>query len=53
MLISDKIVHRTQLRRLQDHDSFLERIALDARVLIIEGISGSGKDTLQTYLKRS
>ena len=52
MLISDKIVHRTQLRRLQDHDSFLERIALDARVLIIEGISGSGKDTLQTYLKK-
>jgi thymidylate kinase len=43
---------RTQLRRLQDQDPyFLERIALDSRVLIIEGISGSGKDTLQTYLK--
>ena len=26
-------------------------LALDSRVLIIEGISGSGKDTLQTYLK--
>ena len=42
-----------KLRRLQDQDSyFLERIALDSRVLIIEGISGSGKDTLQTYLKK-
>ena len=52
MLISNKIAHRTQLRRLQDQDSyFLERIAFDSRVLIIEGISGSGKDTLQTYLK--
>jgi thymidylate kinase len=41
-----------QLRRLQDEDSyFLEKIALDSRVLIIEGISGSGKDTLQAYLK--
>jgi thymidylate kinase len=26
-------------------------LALDYRVLIIEGISGSGKDTFQTYLK--
>jgi thymidylate kinase len=66
MLITDKFVarseqpvlpevieeHRTQLRRLQDQDSyFLERIALDSRVFIIEGISGSGKDTFQTYLK--
>lgn len=42
-----------QLGRLQDQDSyFLERIALDSRVLIIEGISGSGKDTLQMYLKK-
>ena len=41
-----------ELRRLQDEDSsFLERIALDSRVIIIEGISGSGKDTIQTYLK--
>jgi thymidylate kinase len=54
MLLSDKLVHRTQLRRLHDQDSyFLERIALDSRVLIIEGISGSGKDTLQAYLKKS
>ena len=44
---------RTQLRRLQDQDSyFLERTALDSRVLIIEGISGSGKDTFQKYLKK-
>ena len=43
---------RSQLQRLQDQDSyFLERIALDSRVLIIEGISGSGKDTFQKYLK--
>jgi len=40
-----------QLRRLRDQDYFLQRIALDSRVLIIEGISGSGKDTFQTYLK--
>jgi thymidylate kinase len=54
MLITDKLVHRTQLPRLQDQESqFLERIALDSRVLIIEGISGSGKDTLQTYLKKT
>ena len=44
---------RSQLRRLQDQDSYFpERIALDSRVLIIEGISGSGKDTFQTYLKK-
>src|SRR5207244_6592636 len=43
---------RTQLRRRQDHDfSLLEKIPLESRVLIIEGISGSGKDTFQKYLK--
>jgi len=43
---------RSQLRRLQDHDSsLLDKIPLDSRVLIIEGISGSGKDTFQKYLK--
>jgi thymidylate kinase len=43
---------RTRFRRPQDQDSqFLERIASDSRVLIIEGISGSGKDTFQKYLK--
>jgi thymidylate kinase len=44
---------RNQLRRLQDPDSyFLEKTTLDSRVLIIEGISGSGKDAFQTYLKK-
>jgi hypothetical protein len=43
---------RAQFRRLQDQDAyFLERIASDSRVLIVEGISGSGKDTFQAYLK--
>jgi len=41
-----------KLRRPQEKDSYLlERIVLDSRVLIIEGISGSGKDTFQKYLK--
>jgi adenylate kinase len=53
MLITDKFVRKTQLRRLQDQDSYFpERTALDSRVLIIEGIAGSGKDTLQRYLKK-
>src|SRR5262245_695689 len=30
---------------------FLAKIASDSRVLIVEGISGSGKDLFQTYLK--
>src|ERR1044071_3275557 len=33
------------------NSSFLEQIASNSRVLIIEGISGSGKDTFQKYLK--
>jgi thymidylate kinase len=42
-----------KLRRPQEKDSYLlERIALASRVLIVEGISGSGKDTLQKYLKK-
>src|SRR4030095_8260163 len=42
-----------KLRQPQEkHSSPLERIVLDSRVLIIEGISGSGKDTFQTYLKK-
>jgi thymidylate kinase len=42
-----------KLRRLHEKDSYLlERIVLDSRVLIIEGISGSGKDTFQTHLKK-
>jgi len=54
MFITDKIVQGNQLPRLRAQDShFLERIASDSRVLIIEGISGSGKDTLQAYLKKT
>jgi thymidylate kinase len=42
-----------KLRRPQEKDSYLlERILVDSRVLIIEGISGSGKDELQAYLKK-
>ena len=45
--------HRNHLGRLQDQDSYdLEEIELNSRLLIIEGISGSGKDTFQTYLKK-
>jgi thymidylate kinase len=51
-IIPARVQKLFQLRRLQDEDSnSLERIALDSRVLIIEGIPGSGKDTLQEYLK--
>jgi thymidylate kinase len=53
MLITDKFIPRTQLQQLQAKDScVLGKIALDSRVLIVEGISGSGKDTFQTYLKK-
>jgi len=43
---------RRHFRRPQDQDlSNLERIASESRVLIVEGISGSGKDTFQNHLK--
>jgi thymidylate kinase len=43
----------TRVRRPQLQDSpFFAQIASQARVIIIEGISGSGKDTLQMYLKQ-
>ena len=43
---------RHHVRRPQDLDpSLQERIALQSRVLIVEGISGSGKDTFQKHLK--
>lgn len=32
---------------------FLERVLSSSRVLIVEGISGSGKDTFQNYLKEN
>jgi hypothetical protein len=52
MHMRDKFLPKTQLPILQDQEPhFLDRITSAARVLIIEGISGSGKDTLQTYLK--
>jgi thymidylate kinase len=53
MLTTEKFVNRLQQPLLKDSDlSDLERIASSSRVLIIEGISGSGKDTFQTYLKK-
>ena len=43
-----------RFRPLQDKDFFdLQRTALNSRVLIIEGISGSGKDIFQMYLKKT
>ena len=40
------------LRRLRDRAAYsLERIPPNSRVFVIEGISGSGKDTFQAYLK--
>ena len=41
-----------QLRRNQD-SNVLEKIASQSRVLIVEGISGSGKDMFQAYLKKT
>ena len=44
---------RNHIRRPQSQDPYFpERIALEARVLIIEGIPGSGKDTFQAYLRQ-
>jgi thymidylate kinase len=52
MLITDTFVRRTQLRGLQNQESYLlDRIVLKSRVIVVEGISGSGKDTFQAYLK--
>jgi thymidylate kinase len=41
-----------KLRTPQEESYRLEKILVDSRVLIIEGISGSGKDTFQSYLKK-
>jgi thymidylate kinase len=43
---------KTPSPSLQADSCHPERIALNSRVLIIEGISGSGKDTFQLYLKK-
>lgn len=52
MLIRDKFSEITRFRPVLDQDpNFVERITSKSRVLIIEGISGSGKDTFQKYLK--
>lgn len=43
---------RSRFRRQQDQESYLlDRIALESRVIVVEGISGSGKDTFQAHLK--
>ena len=43
---------RSRFGRPQEQEAYLlDRIVLESRVLIVEGISGSGKDTFQTYLK--
>ncbi len=43
---------RNQFRRTRYRESYLvSKIALQSRVIIVEGISGSGKDTFQAYLK--
>jgi thymidylate kinase len=43
--------HHPQLPQYENLLS-VDKIALHARVLIIEGISGSGKDTLQAYFQK-
>ena len=43
---------RGRFGRPQEQEAYLlDRIVLESRVLIVEGISGSGKDTFQMYLK--
>jgi thymidylate kinase len=43
---------QNHFRRPQDRESrLLDRILLESRVIVVEGISGSGKDTFQKYLK--
>lgn len=45
------IVNLLKLRRLEDKDAhFPDEVPLNSRVYIVEGISGSGKDTFQDYL---
>src|SRR4051812_26695837 len=41
-----------KLRQLEDKEArFPDEVPLNSRVFIVEGISGSGKDTFQSYLK--
>jgi thymidylate kinase len=53
MLAKVMAARRSLLQSSQDESVFqLERFAREARVIIVEGISGSGKDTFQTFLKK-
>ena len=47
--IMDERRRALQPRHNQKPD-LLETIALESRVIVVEGISGSGKDTFQSYL---
>jgi len=50
--LSPELIEEPSIRRPQDQFSYsLKNIVLHSRVLIIEGIAGSGKDTFQKYLK--
>src|SRR5258706_16486440 len=42
---------RRRFRRPPNQESYLDRIVSEARVIILEGISGAGKYTFQKYLK--
>ena len=43
---------RSRSRRPKDQESYLlDRIALESRVIVVEGIAGSGKDMFEAYLK--
>jgi thymidylate kinase len=53
MLTSENFADSLHGPLLEDSDlPDVEKIASSSRILIIEGISGSGKDTFQTYLKK-
>jgi len=42
-----------ELRRQRDKGQQPEGVVLDARVLVVEGVAGSGKDTFQSYLRQN
>jgi thymidylate kinase len=51
-VLSAEVIEEPRIPPWEDQSSYtLQQIALDSRVLIIEGIAGSGKDTFQNYLK--
>ena len=53
MLAKVMAARRSLLQSSQGESVYqLERFALESRVIIVEGISGSGKDTFQTYLRK-